>query len=63
MTTKNPPPLLSVRSAVILTASVGVGVGAAVLAAMAGVAVPDAVASGVGSFGGSIALLNSVVAR
>jgi hypothetical protein len=56
-----PVPLLSVRSTVILVLAALVGVGAGVLAALAGQPVPAATLVGGGAAGAAIALFHSLI--
>lgn len=60
---QGPEPLLSVRSTVVLLMAVLVGVGAGVLASLAGQPVPAAALVGGGAAGAALALFHALIAR
>jgi len=58
---QSPAPVLSLRSAVILLLAVLAGIGAAVLAIMAGEVPPKAVLAGFAAAGGATVLFNTLI--
>jgi hypothetical protein len=61
--TRDPEPLLSLRTTIVLLLAVLIGVGAGVLAALAGQVLPAAVLVGGGAAGGALLLFHTLIGR